>query len=202
MITSVNAAALADQSTPGEQSRLNDPPMTKVPYFSTTQTSQDTAALQAKVLTKINQALSRGSITPEQATNFKERLNAISDQETWYKSRPEAIPPEILSRDTELLQKLNTDVEGQLPLKPTTQADDAMHREIHRLITTALAKNRITNDQAEKYYARLAQIEEDLESLKNDPAGSTAEAVELNEKLARLSAELKTRIKTPEQSTR
>jgi len=62
---------LADESPNDKRQSSIDPQMTKVPYFSTIQSSADTGKLQFEVLTKINQALSRGSITPDRATTSR-----------------------------------------------------------------------------------------------------------------------------------
>src|ERR1700722_1986354 len=53
---------------------------------SNNDTGKDTIAEQTKVLEKINNALARGAITPDQTSDLKEQLNSVGASESWYKS--------------------------------------------------------------------------------------------------------------------
>jgi hypothetical protein len=50
--------------------------------------------------------------------------------------------------------------------------------------------NKVSNSQAEQYYFQLAQLENNAESLKNDPASSKSELADLNKQLKLLKADV------------
>ena len=117
---------------------------------STDTNAQDTIILQQQALKKINRALSRGSLTPEEASDFKEQLNDIGAKETWYKSLAFPVPAELIKADIEKIESLNTAVSKNSKLSlNTSQASDDTHSDIHKLISRALANNKISNSQAE-----------------------------------------------------
>ncbi len=159
---------------------------------SADQWDKGTGQLQAKVLTKINQGLSRGSISPQQATALKEELNTISEHETIYESYGLPTPQTAVQKDFDDLNMLGAEVDRTVALKPdsTNGSVNVMHRDIHKLISNALTSNKITNAQAEDYYSRLAEIENDMESLKSDAANSDSEILALNKNLQELKTDV------------
>ncbi len=155
--------------------------------------AQDTIAQQTKVLAKINEALTRGAITPDQSSDLKEQLNGIGASESWYKSIAVPVPQTVVKENTEKLAALNTQIDKQLPLnlsRVTTSTGGTTYGEISKLIGHAAASNKISNAQAEEYYTQLAQIENDAESLKNDPASSKIELSDLNGQLKLLKVDI------------
>lgn len=71
---------------------------------------------------------------------------------------------------------------------PSASATNSLHADIDELIGQALAKNRISSNQAEAYYLRLAQIESNLESTKTGQASN--EKTAMDKSLSRLKMEL------------
>jgi len=152
--------------------------------------SSDTSELQDRVLRKINEALSRGSISTVEATNFKEQLNNLNNTESRYRSLNLAIPTEVVQQNTQLLSELSLKLEQRLPIKPEISGADTLHVEIDDLISRALAQDKITSLQAEKYYSQLAQIESNLENLRSDQSRFPSESAALSLKLGSLKADL------------
>jgi hypothetical protein len=58
------------------------------------------------------------------------------------------------------------------------------------MIGQALAQNKISSSEAEKYYLRLAQIESNIESAKSDKGSGRYDAAAMSKSLAQLRAEL------------
>src|SRR5271163_773073 len=77
--------------------------------------SPDTTKLQEQVLMQVNRALSRGSISAEDASNLKAQINRLSDAESWYKTLETPIPASLLQEDTRALTQLSTDLEKNHP---------------------------------------------------------------------------------------
>jgi hypothetical protein len=153
--------------------------------------SADTSKQQQELLLKINRALSRGAITADQASQFKSELNEINQKESWHKTYSEAIPDQLLQEDKQHIASLSSKLNRPVPTPSSTSAPvDAIHADIHKSISNALARNAISIQQAEQYYARLAEIEADMESMQNDNVKSTSESATLNESLRRLKAEI------------
>jgi hypothetical protein len=154
---------------------------------------KDTSKEQGNVLTKINDALSRGAISAEKASEYKAQLNKVNDKEQWYKSYGKAIPQDLLQEDLKQLDGLSATIQSQTTVHPAPQPIDAMHADVHKLISRALAVKKISNLEAEQYYERLAELEADIESLKEDPAGSGAEQAAVSEALASLKGDVQKR---------
>jgi hypothetical protein len=149
---------------------------------------QGTAELQEKVLIKINEGLVSGWLSPVKSSQFKNQVNKINEQESWYRSFSKEIPVSITEKDTTLLNQLSQKLEPK-PLLSVTPAN-ALHADIDDLIAKALARNLISSSDAEKYYLRLAQIESNLENSKrNQAAGSDQKAV-MNKDVSLLKSEL------------
>ena len=164
---------------------------------STPDNGKDTIVLQTKVLEKINEALARGAITSQQASDLKEQLNNIGTSESWYKSLAVPVPAAVVKENTDKLAALNTEIDKQLPLNfdKGIGKSNGSYSEVSKLIGHAAANNKITNAQAEEYYSQLAQIENDTESLKNDPASSNTELTDLNKQLKLLKTDIQSKIK-------
>jgi len=175
-------------------SEENPAPYFRAPFTSAATPSfnraNDTSNQQGKVLEKINQALSRGAISAEQASDFKDELNKINEKEGWHKSYGQAIPIELLKDDQQRLSVLSAKLDQISGLTSASAPADAVHLDVHKLISQALAKNKISNAQAEQYYARLAQIEADMESLAKDPAASKSETIAEAKELEQLKDDL------------
>jgi hypothetical protein len=174
---------------------VNPTPYFRAPFSSDGSPSfnraNDTSNQQEQVLEKINEALSRGTISPDQASDFKAELNKINEQEAWHKSYGQGIPSDLLKDDQQRLNVLMTKLDhSTAPVGPKHSPSDAMHVDIHKMISQLLAAKKITDGQAEQYYARLAQLELDQESLKNDPVKSNGEAATLNQLLNQLKQDL------------
>jgi predicted RNA-binding protein associated with RNAse of E/G family len=61
---------------------------------------------------------------------------------------------------------------------PSANAANSLHTDIDELISNALAKNRISSNQAEAYYLKLAQIESNLESTKTGQVSNEKTAMD------------------------
>jgi hypothetical protein len=166
-----------------------DPPPGSFPPVN----SADTSHLQNSVLLKISDALAQGAISPAQATTLQEKLDKLNETEAWYKSLNQPIPQSLVEQNTQLLKVLSNAIEkGARPTQVATSTD-ALHRGIDDKISSALASNKITSEQAEVYYTRLAQIESELESLKSDPTHSGVQAPVLIRELNNLKATIRSR---------
>jgi len=151
----------------------------------------DTSKQQQDLLLKINKALSRGAISAEQASQYKQELNEINQKEAWHKSYSEAIPDALLQEDQKHIASLSAKLNRPASIPSSTSAaPDAIHADVHKSISNALARNAISIQQAEQYYARLAEIEADMESLQNDDIKSSSESAALAESLRKLKAEI------------
>jgi hypothetical protein len=163
--------------------------------------SADTELLQGQILVKINQALSRGLVSPEQATDFTSQLNKINEQEVWYKSRGLSAPQDTLNADIEFLKALSADIDKQLPQKAfrfnSSQSNNptATYIELHKMIANALTQGKISYSEAEEYYFELEQIESNIENLNNNPLGSSFDRLTLNNALQQLKNNLKKSLK-------
>jgi hypothetical protein len=147
-----------------------------------------TSELQLKVLKEINHDLQAGSLTPEEASDYKGELNKINDSESGYQSVGHLIPMPLVEKNTREIQEIGAKLHRALPLK--TSGSNALHYDVDDMIARALAKNKISSSEAERYYLRLAQIESNLESAKNDKASGRYNAAEMDKSLAQLRAEL------------
>ena len=143
---------------------------------------------QNDVLMQINSGLVNGSISPAQASQFKDELNKINDKESWYKSFNTAIPANLKQENVSLLNQISSKLKPQATKSAATQV--ALHGDVDELIGSALAKNHISSGQAESYYLRLAQLESNIESTKNNPATPSSEIIDTNKQLAQLKSEL------------
>jgi hypothetical protein len=147
-----------------------------------------TSELQLKVLKEINHDLQSGSLTPEEASDYKAELNKINDSESGYQSIGHLIPMPIVERNTIDLQVMGAKLHRATPLK--TSGSNALHYDVDDMISRALARNKITSSEAERYYLRLAQIESNMESAKTDKASGADDAAAMAKSLAQLRAEL------------
>jgi hypothetical protein len=121
-----------------------------------------TDELQTKVLTKINNGLVQGWLSPAEASQFKTKLNAVNNLESWYKSFNDPIPNALIQHDTALLNELASALQPRVV--PSPNVVSGQHTDVQALIDNALAKNQISSNQAQQYFMRLAQIESDLQS--------------------------------------
>ena len=151
------------------------------------QDQQGTAELQEKLLTKINDGLVNGSLSPAEASQLKIQLNKLNDQEAWYKSFNTEIPSEVILKDTEVLHESIRNLQPKSAV--TAHTETALHGDIDELIGKALANNHITSGEAEKYYLRLAQLESNLESIKRSST-SPETGAQVNSNLREMRAEL------------
>jgi hypothetical protein len=145
-----------------------------------------TAALQQKVLMKINTALINGSLSAAEASEWKAKLNKVNEEESWYKSLNKPISQALISKDTSIL----TEMEGALAPrhKALDAAESALHFDVNESISDALAHNRISSIEAEKYYMRLSQNESHLEDMKANKGDEQSSKV--NSDLAKIKSEL------------
>jgi hypothetical protein len=159
--------------------------------------SQDTIAQQTKALNKINEALARGAITPDQASALAAQVNGIGASESWYKSLAIPVPEATIKANAEKITALNTQLDKSLALNfnQTVFAPSTNYSDVSKLIGNAAANNKISNAQAAQYYTQLAQIESDRESLKYDPASSKTELSDLNAQLKLLKANIQGKLK-------
>jgi hypothetical protein len=149
---------------------------------------QGTGDLQEKVLMQINEGLFNGSLSASNASQFKNQLNKLNDQESWYKSLNSPIPATLAQKNTVLLNEMMQ----RLQPKPVESAktENALHSDIDELVSKALARNHISSGEAEKYYLRLAQIESNIESTKKDPADLGNVSAATHRDLSQLKSEL------------
>jgi hypothetical protein len=147
-----------------------------------------TSELQLKVLKEINHDLQAGSLTPEQASDFKGELNKINDSESGYQSVGHLIPMPLVEKNTSEIKAISSKLHRAPPLK--TSGSNALHYDVDDMISRALARNKITSSEAETYYLRLAQIESNMESAKTDRASGLEDAAAMDKSLAQLRAEL------------
>lgn len=128
-----------------------------------------TTELQEHILSRINDGLVSDWLTPAQASEFKKRLNKINDNETWYRAQNDGIPASVLEADEKMLHELEAQIgptkrEGRNVVSVVQGID---HSAIDGLVAKALANHRISSEEAEKYYLRLAQLDSQSESLKH-----------------------------------
>ena len=147
-----------------------------------------TSELQLKVLKEINHDLQSGSVTPEEASDYKAELNKINDSESGYQSIGHVIPMPLVEKNTRDIQAMSAKLHRATPLK--TSGSNALHYDVDDMISRALARNKITSSEAERYYLRLAQIESNMESAKTDKASGADDALAMAKSLAQLRAEL------------
>jgi len=186
-------AVFADELSGANANRTTDTPAFSYSAPSETQVvgSPGTGKLQLQVLIQINQALSRGAITAAEASNLKEQLNGWNDKESWYTSLHEPIPASLVQENTRLLTAMSADLTKEHPLKQAPSSADAIHTKIDELISGALARNKITSSQAERYYSRLAEIESNIESSKADPASTPDADAANNQSLSKLEQDVR-----------
>jgi len=177
LIATSFSTAVAAQPSQGSPQQSLSTTEDRPPASYPTVNSSDTSELQNKVLMKINEQLTRGSITADQASNLKDELNQLSESESWYKSMNQVTPASVVQQDTESLNKLLTKLCKGQTTKPVVSARDALHSDIDELVSKLLAGNKIGSNQAEVYYSRLAQIESVLES-RDSQRSETAAAMQ------------------------
>lgn len=148
-----------------------------------------TAPLQEKVLMQINEGLVNGSLSIEDASQFKDQLNKLNEKESWYKSLNSPIPSSVTEKSTMLLTELSQKLQQRKP-QLLARTDSALHADIDELVSKGLTHDHISSGEAEAYYLRLAQIESSLESSKRNPAPLSDQSSELNKNLHELKSEL------------
>jgi hypothetical protein len=164
------------QRNDGEENPLN---------FST---QKGTAELQLKVLKTINYQLSNGSLDPEKASAFKSEIDRLNDRETGYRSLGNAIPLTIVEKNSYDLDVIAAKLH-RVPAVKTAVAN-SLHGDVDSMISRALAQNRISSGEAEKYYLRLTHIESTLESAKTDKESGQYQAAAMNKSLAELRSDI------------
>ena len=135
---------------------------------------EGTSSQQEQLLMKINTGLINGSISPEEASRFKNQLNQVSDQESWYRSLNSQIPASIVEQNKTLIAQISQKLQPDVVRSATT--NNSLHADIDDLIGAALARNAISSSDAEKYYMRLAQIESNLSTTKSAKASAAQQA--------------------------
>ena len=147
-----------------------------------------TGELQDKVLMQINGGLVNGWLSPFEAGQYKNQLNKLNEQESWYKSLNNSIPNALTEKNKILLNEMSRKLQPKPLVSASTKT--ALHADIDEMISKALARNYISDSQAQSYYLRLAQIESNLESTKLNSVGLSDQAAATNKKLHDLKSEL------------
>jgi len=149
-----------------------------------------TADLQEQVLMEINASLANGTIAPDDAANWKTRLNTLNRQESWYKSVNKPIPQAVVDTDKVMLVAMEQQLRTKQPVKAIHSNDQGSHCHVNESIADALAHNKISSSDAEKYYLRVAEQESTAESLKSSGSESKEQTAAINNELCRLKAKL------------
>ena len=89
-----------------------------------------------------------------------------------------------------LLTKLSADLGKRQSAEPESFSAHTPHTKIAGLIGRALALNKITSSQAERYHARLAEIESNLETLRAAPSPQPGEVAAEKQSSVKLNEEL------------
>ncbi len=183
IIISTITLLLAISSVRNAQAQTDTTANTPTPPLTNTIGSQlnwlnqpGTRELQDKVLMQINQGLVNGWLSPDQASQFKTQLNKVNDQESWYQSFRAPIPQVLMQKNIALLKEMSQKLQPKN--LPSANAANSLHTDIDELISNALAKNRISSNQAEAYYLKLAQIESNLESTKTGQVSNEKTAMD------------------------
>lgn len=154
--------------------------------------SADTTGLQSEVLIKVNDALAHGVISPREASDLKDRINGWSNEESWYISGHKTVPQSVIDENTARLTALAEEVDKKQPSKAVGITADALHIKLDELISGALAKNKISSLQAERYYSRMAELESDMETVQRDGGTRSQEMAAVNDRLSTLEADIRT----------
>ena len=187
-VGSFSLPALAQMDTSAERSNSSVQQKDSLENPLNFSAQHGTSELQLKVLTEINHDLMAGSLSPEQAGDYKTELNKINDQESGYQSLGHLIPRSLVEKDTREIRAIGAKLHRVPPLK--TSGTNALHLDVDDMIGQALAQNKISSSEAEKYYLRLAQIESNIESAKSDKGSGRYDAAAMSKSLAQLRAEL------------
>jgi hypothetical protein len=145
-----------------------------------------TFQLQIQTRDKVNKALNSGAISADEAAQFNTAIDEVNEKETWYRTGSDDVPTQVTDENVKRLNEISQKIATKIPKQTGTILQAKLNIEIHKAITEALGKKKITNDAATHFYSDLAEIEADMESLKNDPAASPNDVNELNGKLAAL----------------
>jgi hypothetical protein len=151
-------------------------------------TQKGTAELQLKVLKKINYELTNGSLDPEKASAFKSQIDRLNDRESAYRSLGNVIPLSIVESNCSALHVIAAKLHRVLPDK--TSVANSLRGDIDAMISRALAQNRISSGDAEKYYLRLSQIESNLVSAHSDKESGAYQAAAMNKSLEELKSDI------------
>jgi hypothetical protein len=189
-LTSISNMQLAQGQSQTEQSAEHQSPYilngVVAPLNFTNQPGTD--ALQASVLTQINEAVVAGRLSAVEASEYKNQLNRLNQQESWYKTFNSPVPAALINKDTQLLNELSTSLNRKSVL--TAKPETATHADVEQLINNALAHNRISSSEAEGYYLRLAQVESNLASVKGTGTRAADDQAAVNRTLGELKSEL------------
>ncbi len=145
-----------------------------------------TFQLQIQTRDKVNKALSSGAISADEAARLNTEIDDVNEKEMWYRTGADDVPQTVTDESRRRLNEISQTVATKIPKQSGTILPAQDHIAIHKAISDAFAKKKITNDEATKFYSDLAQIEADMEALQNDPAASPKDTNELNQKLANL----------------
>jgi hypothetical protein len=132
-----------------------------------------TGELQEHILGRVNDGVVNGWLTPAQASDLKKDLNRINEHETLYRAQNSEIPASVLAEDEKQLHAVEMKISAaQQGARKSSggivQAAD--HSQVDMLIAKALTNHRISSEEAEKYYLRLAELDSLSESVKHDHA--------------------------------
>jgi hypothetical protein len=152
---------------------------------------QGTAELQAKTLMQINQELTQGSLSPGEASELKTQLDKVNAGESWYRSFNSPIPAAVTDKSKVQIAAINSALLRK-PQAPSV-TENALHEDVDQLISRALAGNRISSSQAERYYLRLAEVESNLQSAKSNHGLSADQSIAINKTIKQMKDELEHR---------
>jgi len=181
-----NASANADVPSQNQQNDAVFQTYLKSADNAVKDRGSGTFQLQIQTRDKVNKALNSGAIDANEAARLNTKIDEVNEKEAWYRTGNDDIPTSVTDESVKRLNEINQEIATKIPQQTGTILPAQDHIKIHHAISEALAAKKISNDEATKDYSDLAQIEADMEALKNDPAAAPNDWNELKAKLANL----------------